>query len=161
GLKHLLLDRVNLQNRPGELKGRILDDAGKEITQVATSADSTPSEVDTVMGVFEFTPEIGKKYQLKIDKPAGLEGPHFLPVVKADGVVLSLPKGVTSDKEPIRVTIRSVGGDRSLLVGAYCRGRLMGHQTVDVKKDDVKDVELGPEKGDGGVYRVTVFERVP
>jgi len=65
-----------------------------------------------------------------------------------------------TDKEPIRVAIRSVGVDRSLVIEAYCRGRLMGHQAVDVNKEEVKEVELGPENGVGGVYRVTVFERV-
>jgi len=148
-------------DRPADLKGRIVDDAGKEIVQVATATDPTLPEANQGMGALEFTPQLGKTYQLKIDTPAGVEGQHVLPAVKADGVVLNIPKGVTTDKEPIRVIIRNVGADRSLLVGAYCRGRLMGHQTVDMKKDEVKEVELGPEKGVGGVYRVTVFERVP
>jgi hypothetical protein len=143
------------------LKGRIVDDAGKGITQVATFHDSTHPEANQGSGIFEFTPQLGKTYELKIDTPMGLEGRHMLPAVKAEGVVLSIPKGVMTEKDPIRVTIRSVGADRSLLVGAYCRGRLMGHHTVDLKKEEVKEVELGPENGVGGVYRVTVFERVP
>jgi hypothetical protein len=147
-------------NKPADLKGRIVDDAGKEIARVAKVTDPAHSEANQGMGVLEFTPQLGKKYRLKIDTPAGVEGQHVLPAVKAEGVVMRIPKGVTTDKEPIRVTIRNVGADRSLLVGAYCRGRLMGHQTVDMKKDEVKEVELGPEKGVGGVYRVTVFERV-
>lgn len=147
-------------DKPAEMKGRIVDEAGKEITRVALFHDSTHPEANQGTGVFEFSPQLGKTYQLKTDTPAGMAGQHFLPPVKAEGVVMTIPHGVTTDKEPIRVTIRSVGADRSLLVGAYCRGRLMGHQTVDVKKDDVKEVELVPEKGVGGVYRVTVFERV-
>ncbi|HEV2947531.1 MAG TPA: hypothetical protein VGX70_09150 [Gemmataceae bacterium] len=148
-------------DKPAELKGRIVDDAGKEITRVTTFHDSTHAEANQGSGIFEFTPQLGKTYELRIDTPMGLEGRHMLPAVKAEGVVLSIPKGVMTEKDPIRVTIRSVGADRSLLVGAYCRGRLMGHHTVDVKKEEVKEVELGPENGVGGVYRVTVFERVP
>ncbi len=148
-------------DKPTELKGRIVDDAGKEITTAATFNDPAHPEANQGLGIFEFTPQLGKKYQLRIDTPMDKEGRHVLPGVKAEGVVLSIPEGVMAEKDPIRVTIRSMGADRSLLIGAYCRGRLMGHHTVDVKKEEVKEVELGPENGVGGVYRVTVFERVP
>jgi hypothetical protein len=151
--------RTNL-DKPAVLKGRIVDDAGKEITSVATFEDSAHPETNQGSGVFEFTPQPGKTYELKIGRTMDREGRHALPAVMADGIVLSIAKGVMTEKEPIRVTIRSVGADRSLLIGAYCRGRLMGHQSVDVKKGEVKEVQLGPENGVGGVYRVTVFERV-
>jgi hypothetical protein len=166
-MRHLLLDRVHLDeprirpDGPIDLKGRIVDEAGKEIVPVTTITDTAHPEANLGMGVFEFSPQFGKTYQLKIDTPPGMAGSHALPAVKAEGVVMSIPKGVANDKESIRVTVRSVGADRSLLVEAYCRGRRMGHQTVDVKKEEVKEVVLGPENGVGGVYRVTVFERVP
>src|SRR3989442_14906925 len=113
------------------------------------------------MGVFTFTPEAGKKYELKIDSPVGVEGQYLLPASKDDGVVLSIPTGGTTDQEPIRVIVRSAKEDRSLFVGAYCRGRLMAHQQGEAKKGEPAEVLLKPETGDGGVYRVTVFEHKP
>jgi hypothetical protein len=148
-------------NKSIELKGRIVDETGKTAVSVATFRDPSHPECGQGLGVFTFTPQVGNEYQLKIEQPAGIEGKFSLPIAKPDGVVLSIPAGVTTGKEPIKAVIRSVGADRSLLVGAYCRGRLMSQQSIDVKNGEVKEVELGPESGVGGVYRVTVFERVP
>jgi hypothetical protein len=148
-------------NKSIELKGRIVNETGKTVASVTTFRDPSRPEISQGMGMFTFTPQAGKEYQLKIEKPTGIEGKFSLPIAKPDGVVLSIPAGVTTDKEPIKAVIRSVGAGRSLLVGAYCRGRLMSQQSIDVKNGEVKEVELGPESGVGGVYRVTVFERVP
>src|SRR5262249_12403931 len=111
------------------------------------------------MGAFGFTPRSGHKYELKIDSPSGIEGKYSLPELKEDGVVLHIPKGMSSAGEPIHVVVQSAGKDRSLLIGAYCRGRLMDHQTITAKAGAPTEVELKPEQGAGGVYRVTVFEQ--
>jgi hypothetical protein len=148
-------------DKPAELKGRIVDETGLAMVKVKTFNDQKHPEANQGMGVFAFTPQADKKYQLKIDNPVGIEGSYFLPEVKDDGVVLSVPSGVTGHKDPIKVQVQSGGKDRSLLVGVYCRGRLMAHQTISVKKGALKEVELKPESGVGGVYRVTVFEQVP
>src|SRR5439155_10007129 len=47
-----------------------------------------------------------------------------------------------------------------LLVGAYCRGRLMDDQSVTVRKGEATTVDLHPAQEVGGVYRVTVFEEL-
>ncbi|HEX5273288.1 MAG TPA: alpha-2-macroglobulin family protein, partial [Gemmataceae bacterium] len=47
---------------------------------------------------------------------------------------------------------------RALLVGAYCRGRLLDHQMITTKKGEWAEVALRPSSGAGGVYRITVFE---
>jgi hypothetical protein len=78
--------------------------------------------------------------------------------VKEDGVAMSVPTGVTGPKDPIRVTLASPSADRSLLVGAYCRGRLLDHKQVQVKKGETTTVELKQAVELGGVCRVTVFE---
>src|SRR5262249_45524726 len=93
------------------------------------------------------------------DTPGGIEGKYALPDPKNEGVVLNIPQGMTAAKEPISVVIHSGDKDRALLVGAYCRGRLMDHQTVTAKKGEATAVQLNPDQGIGGVYRVTVFEQ--
>lgn len=145
-------------DRPAEVKGRIVDDQGKVASEAHTFNDPEHPGANQGMGVFTLTPAAGRKYELKIDSPAGIEGRYPLPDAKADGVVLAVLTGVIGDKEPLRVTVQSGQTDRTLFVGAYCRGRLMTHERVRVKKGEAKQVELKPEAGVGGVYRVTVFD---
>jgi uncharacterized protein YfaS (alpha-2-macroglobulin family) len=147
-------------DKPAELKGKIVDETGKEAATAETFNDPDHPEVNQGMGAFTFVPEAGKKYRLQIENPAGIEGQHTLPEVKADGVVMSIPKGITASSDPISVKVQSPGKDRSLIVGAYCRGRLLAHQSIEVKKGESKEVELLPDSGAGGVVRATVFERL-
>src|SRR5207253_1530779 len=149
----------SMLGKPAELQGRIVDQDGKVVVdKVETLHDDEKPGVNQGMGLFSFIPEPGKSYELKIDAPSGMEGKHTLPHARNDGVVLSIQAGVSSPKQPISVTVQSVDKDRDLLVGAYCRGRLMDHQTVSARKGEVNQVELKPAQGAGGVYRITVFE---
>src|SRR5207249_11352120 len=95
-----------------------------------------------------------------ITTPAGIEGNYALPAMQEKGVALKIPSGVTAAKEPIRVVVGSSQRERRLLVGAYCRGRLMDHQSVTVRKGEATTVDLHPAQEVGGVYRVTVFEEL-
>jgi hypothetical protein len=147
--------------KPADLRGRLIDDAGRIVKEgIETFRVSDQPGANLGMGVFEFTPEAGRTYELKIAEPAGIEGKHVLPAAKTDGVALSIPTGVTKSGEPIRAVVRNAGPERSLLVGAYCRGRLMAHQDVTVKRGEAATVDLKPTAEIGGVYRVTVFEDV-
>jgi hypothetical protein len=145
-------------DKPAEVKGRIVDSAGAVVAQAETLHDDQEPGINQGMGAFTFTPQAGGKYELKIDTPVGIEGTYGLPVTKEDGVALRIPTGVTKAKEPIRIVVNSGDKDRTLLVGAYCRGRLMDHQTVIARKGEATTVTLQPAQEMGGVYRVTVFE---
>ncbi|HZT82286.1 MAG TPA: alpha-2-macroglobulin family protein, partial [Gemmataceae bacterium] len=145
--------------KPADLKGRLVDDAGKVVVpEVATLTDADQPGANQGLGAFTFTPQAGRKYELKIDQPAGIESKHLLPDVKDDGVVLSVREGLVGNRDPIRVVVRSGKADRKLFVGAYCRGRLLDHKPAEVKKGESAEIALWPAKGVGGVYRVTVFE---
>lgn len=146
-------------DKPAELRGQVIDQDGQVVAdRVETLHDEQQPGANQGMGAFTFTPRAGKTYGLKIDTPVGVEGRYVLPTARADGVALSIPTGVTKPSEPIRVTVHSAQADRSLWVGAYCRGRLLDHQVVQAKKGTATDVELKPAEEIGGVYRVTVFE---
>ncbi|MBL8795729.1 MAG: hypothetical protein JNM56_17620, partial [Planctomycetia bacterium] len=112
------------------------------------------------MGKFAFTPQAGKKYALKVVEPAGIKAQFALPAVVSDGVALQVPSAVTSEQEPIKIEVRSAGKDRELLVGAYCRGRLLGFHELTAKNGQAASLSIKPAKDVGGVYRVTVFEKL-
>ncbi len=141
--------------KPAELRGRLVDKAGKVVATVQTLNDDTEAGVNQGMGVFAFAPQAGNHYQVKIDAPVGIEGEYRLPQVKPAGVVLTIPAGVFTDQ--IEAVVSSTAA-RRLLVGAYCRGRLLDHLAVEVKANQPTPVKLAPAHGASGVYRVTVFE---
>ncbi len=154
-----LPDRVYFQARttlgkPADLMGRLFED-GKEMQVVAqTLHDAKEPGVNQGEGRFEFTPKAGKKYELQIDSPIGINGRVPLPDVKEGGVTLSVPDGVAEAGQPIKAVVHSVK-PRDLMVGLYCRGRLL--HSVQLKKGETEAV-LSPTDGAGGVCRVTVFE---
>ena len=127
-------------------------------TGASTLTDDKEPGINQGMGRFALTPEFGQSYRLLIDRPAGVEGEYKLPAVKAEGVVLDTFDGVSGDPEPLRVRVTSPGTARTLLVGAYARGRLLDHRRVTLAANQSADVDLKPEAGVGGVTRVTVFE---
>ena len=162
-----LKNRVYFQARtvagkPADLRGRVVDQAGAVVARAQTLTDDQEPGVNQGLGVFEFTPEAAKKYEVKIDSPAGMHGKdgkqrYFLPVTKPGAVVLRVPKGVVQDTIDVEVT--SAAKDRQLLVGAYCRGKLLDHVELDAKAGKPATATLRPAVGVGGVYRITVFEK--
>jgi hypothetical protein len=144
--------------KPAEVKGRIVGPQGQVVARVETRSDPHQPGANQGMGRFEFVPMAGASYELKIDSPEGIEGEHRLPNVTDGGVAMSVPTGLTGPREPIRVLLYSSERDRNLLIGAYCRGRLLDHARVAARKGQPAEVLLSPEAGIGGVYRLTVFE---
>jgi hypothetical protein len=154
-----LPNRVYFQARtpagkPADITGRILENGNELRGEVATLHDDKAPGVNQGMGVFEFTPRLGQKYELRIDQPLGITEMIPLPKPLEDGVVLRVEQGAVQPDEPIRVRVMSTR-PRNLLVGAYCRGRLLDSVLV---PPDANEVVLRPMSGVGGVCRVTVFE---
>ncbi len=78
-------------------------------------------------------------------------------VPAADGVALHLPQGVVAKNIPL--TLYSGQRDRELLVGAYCRGKLLDSTVVRARAGAEAKVSLNPAVDVGGVYRITVFDK--
>jgi hypothetical protein len=148
--------------KPADVRGRLLEDGKPLDVTVATLASETTPELNQGMGQFEFTPKAGHHYQLQVDSPVGIAKRYDLPAIKRDGVVLSVPDGVVQAEGTIPVKVR-ITSKRSLLVGAYCRGRLL--DSIELSAGDFDGNEaravLRPTSGAGGVCRVTVFEILP
>jgi anti-sigma factor RsiW len=147
--------------KPADVTGTLTDGAAT-ITTLKTLTDKDHPGANQGVGAFEFTPEAGKTYAVKLDKPIGLiqpNGGYKLPAPKGEGVVLHVPAGVTKAGEPIRVRLHAVKDKRTVLVGAYIRGRSVAHEKATVTPGQPTDLVLNP--GDsklGGVTRVTVFD---
>ncbi len=164
--------------RPGPVDvSGVLTDGTRTVCEVKTLTDADHPGVNQGLGAFTFTPEPGKRYAVRLGSPAGvvqLAGPfaaalgaaaasplpaYQLPRVKPTGVVLSVPDGVTRPGEKVRVQLWAAGPKRSVLVGAYVRGRQVATQRAVVEPG--KPTELALDFGDakiGGVTRITVFE---
>jgi hypothetical protein len=162
-----LLNRVYFQVRstlgkPADVQGQLLEDGKPLGVKVRTLSSETTPELNQGMGRFEFTPKAGHSYSLKVESPVGVTDTHALPKVQVDRVVLSIPQGVVKANGDIPVTVRS-SSKRTLMVGAYCRGRLLA--STELGKIHFAGNEahavLQPASGDGGVCRVTVFEVLP
>ncbi len=145
--------------KPADLTGTLSDG-----TAVKTLTDADRPGVNQGMGVFTYTPAVGRADFLTLTAPAGIEPPtpkgFPLPVAKATGVVLSVPAGVSKPGEPLVVRLTAVGpAKRSVVVGAYTRGRAMAHARATLEPGQPTDVPLdfGGAKL-GGVTRVTVFD---
>jgi hypothetical protein len=147
--------------KPADLKGS-LTDGTNSVAEVATLTDPEQPGVNRGLGVFTFTPQAGKKYFLKLKFPAGIVEPtpngFALPEIKADGVVLTALDAVTEAGGPIRIKLESSNGPKVLHVGAYARGRLIGHQRVELAAGKPAKVALAGDPAAAGVTRVTVFE---
>jgi len=149
------------QGKPADLKGTITDGTNT-IAEVGTLTDAESPGVNRGHGVFELTPKVGTRYFLKLNSPVGIIAPTAdgfpLPVAKADGVALRSLDAVTDRGGAIRVKVLVNQGPRTLHVGAYARGRLIGHQKLVVDANVPAEVKLHGDDVAGGVTRITVFE---
>ncbi|MCE9562562.1 MAG: alpha-2-macroglobulin [Planctomycetes bacterium] len=149
--------------KPADIKGFITDGTDKVI-DVNTETDAENPGVNRGHGVFEFTPKPGTKYFLKLTSPLGITEPTKdgfpLPTAKADGIAMTTLDAVTDRGGAIRVKLQVSQGPKTLHVGAYARGRLIGHQKLDVEAGKPVEVKLQGDEAAGGVTRVTVFEEL-
>lgn len=174
--------------RPVDLTG-VITDGDRVLAEVRTRNDPDEPGANRGLGCFTFTPELGRPVWLKVHSPEGLYAPLLLPErtslpaaavavagapavaasrtgfrlppVKPQGVVMTVRDPVTDPGRPVRVLLRSKGGERNLVVGAYTRGRLADSRRVRMTGAPGEVVEVHLLTGDdprGGVVRITVFE---
>src|SRR5581483_9103945 len=144
--------------RPVAVEGSLVtaQDRRRVLARAATLTDAEEPGLSQGLGVFTFTPRAGERYLFRIEAPTRPNRDYYLPAVKPSGVVLHLPQAVADGA--ITAELYSAGQDRSLLVGAYCRGRLLAQATVRAAAGQKTPVRLPLAAGAGGVCRVTVFE---
>lgn len=142
----------NPVGKPVHIQGQLFNSHGESMS-VETTYEG--------MGAFTFTPQPGDSYRLKINKPVGVKEEAKLPLPMTDRfVVLNTGSGVFGAKDPLEFVVRSAKPDVPLVVGAWCRGVLVGQQPFVTQKSDsgMNPVKLDLPEGVGGVIRLTVFD---
>ncbi len=156
---------------PADVSG-VLTDGKQTICEAKTLTDDEHPGANQGLGVFQFTPQAGKRYAFTLNRPLGINEPaiaipelaklktgYLLPKADAKGVVLSIPGGVFEATAPITGTVTSAKTKRNLLIGVYTRGLVVGHQRLTVEPGQLAEFRIAPPAvGIGGVTRVTVFE---
>ncbi len=145
-------------NRPADIAGRIVDDAGLEVARLQTLSDANEPGINQGLGSFTLTPKLNRRYSLRLDAPVGIERAFPLPNAKISGVALHITQEVVDNE--IDVTLHNAKESRTLLIAAYCRGRWIGHKdNVEVKANASTQINWKLPLDVAGVYRITVFER--
>ena len=137
----------NTLGEPVHLRGEILSRSGSSVATVETTRDG--------MGRFEFTPQRGQRYSLKIIEPVDITNMPKLPSVVRDLPVIDTGKGVFESSQPITMTVRT-RQRREAIVRAVCRGQLVGERYVDLRGGE-NQIELPIREDARGVVRVTVL----
>ncbi|MBN9518944.1 hypothetical protein J0H58_10565, partial [bacterium] len=139
---------------PVGVAGVVAGDAGPvaKVEEPAREALTTRG-----LGVVTFTPKAGTKYRLTLEERGGRT--FDLPAATADGVAMTVLDPVTAPGRPVRVGLVSAKADRTLMVGAYTRGRLADTKAVTAKAGEPVEVTLlAGADARGGVVRLTAFE---
>ncbi|MEO1615219.1 MAG: MG2 domain-containing protein, partial [Planctomycetota bacterium] len=138
----------DLSGEPIEIEGDVISQAGRKVASVETVRDGR--------GRFEFVPEAGQRYSIRVTKPDGISEAIWLPAPSQDLPVMETGDGVYEDGEAITFMIRSKS-KRQCLVRAVCRGKLVGVKSVDVNEGDT-EIFLPVERHTAGVIRLTVLD---
>lgn len=134
--------------KPIDIAGEILDEQGESIATVTTQRDG--------MGRFTMVPWHGQRYSLKITQPVDVIENPALPSVVKDLPIIDTGRGVYEPRQPLDLVIRS-NKERSIVVRAVCRGRLVGERTMEIT--DLETPLSVPLADDaGGVIRLTVYD---
>ncbi|MCA9137224.1 MAG: hypothetical protein KDB00_10705 [Planctomycetales bacterium] len=134
--------------KPIEIAGEVLSQSGRLVATIETVRDG--------MGRFEFKPESGQRYSLRITSPLDITETPWLPSVVEALPVLDAGEGVFEPDEPISMTIRSTKR-RHCIVRVVCRGELVGVKAMEMGMGDTA-VSVPIQKRASGVLRVTVLD---
>lgn len=156
---------------PVDIRG-IITDGQKTLAPVETFRDPDLPGANRSLGMFTFTPELGRHYWLHLTKPSNQNAPLLpeswrrsvssasaalvgiagtlgtsrgilLPVPQPAGVVMHVPQPVTRVGEPIRVHLCAIGKpQRRLVIGAYVRGTLLETRRVTLTNGRWEEVTL-------------------
>lgn len=140
--------------KPADVVASVFENGIEILNQVKTLTDEKEPGINQGLGKFELTPKKDASYEVKITSPIGMAGSFKLPAIKDAGTVLRVVDNIVKPGQPLKFEVNSTIKSR-LMVGVYCRGRLLESIYLDQGKTSA-DINLSDPIG--GVCRVTVFE---
>ncbi|NBY01958.1 MAG: hypothetical protein EBQ87_08260 [Planctomycetes bacterium] len=140
--------------KPADVVASVFENGVEILNQVKTLTDDKEPGINQGLGKFDLTPKKDAIYEVKITSPAGMAGSFKLPAIKETGTVLRMVDNIVKPGQPVKVEVNSTIKSR-LMVGVYCRGRLLESVYLDQGRTSA-DINLSDPIG--GVCRVTVFE---
>ncbi len=140
--------------KPADVVASVFENGVEILNQVKTLTDDKEPGINQGLGKFDLIPKKDANYEVKITSPAGMTGSFKLPAIKDSGTVLRVVDNIIKPGQSVKVEVNSTVKSR-LMVGVYCRGRLLESIYLDQGKTSA-DINLSDPIG--GVCRVTVFE---
>jgi hypothetical protein len=137
------------RGKPADVAGRVLDDRGAVVAQLATTHEGR--------GRCGFTPLAGRTYRAVLDRPAGIAAAVPLPKVHDAGFSLQAEAPRTAAGQPVRVVVASPVATAAT-VGLYVKERELALRAVQLPAGRPVQVTLDPQAAASGVLRVTVFD---
>ncbi len=143
-----LAARRNIDLKPIDVEGHILDKSGNIVSKVRTFHDG--------MGRFVYTPQAGQSYTFKITKPKGIPGTFALPAAKALGISMQTIETFQKTTSTIPVKLSSVS-KRDIFLVAFQHQTLMYVGSHSLQKG-TQTLHIRPHAQWRGVMRVVVFD---
>ncbi len=149
-----LPSRVYLQGndvtgKPAEIEGDLVDDKGRVMAHYKS--------LHAGKARLSFTPEAGRSYSLKVQKPAGITQVFNLPVAQPSGCVLASKDDYKSGDRILTMHVRCTG-ERKVTATASLREVMLATAEVTVKPGVSSDLALPLANDTRGAVRVTLFD---
>jgi len=119
---------ININGYPEAISGKLIDEAGVEIASTETFFAG--------MGVFEYTPQAGKRFFLKCKNRGGLEKQFELPLPDPRACALTVIQNNNRIAVGVRISPQSRSNSNSpYYLLAHCRGKVLYYSETD--RDEV------------------------
>lgn len=136
----------------------LVDKQGKTVQTLSTFNDETEARASRGMGKFNFVPQAGEVYQIKMKKPVATQAALSLPVAITSGVGLHIEQSVLQAGAPLLLQLSNAGPGRELVISVHCRDVLIALDSVSMAGNVTQSVIVDNIQPLGGIYRVTVSE---
>lgn len=135
---------LNIYGKPADVKGQVLGDDGKVVADFSSYHQG--------MGAFEFVPENGTKYEVKITHPAGISTTFRLPEVLSSGYLMR----VNHKGEAIEINIQAPTDNESVIV-SQMNGNILYSESFKFKKGS-NSLSVSTIDFPTGIVQFTLFD---
>ena len=156
GIKNrVYIQALRPDGKPADIKGYIVE-TGKKAKKEKAQLELEVKTEHEGRGLFSFTPEKGKYYALKLQKPSGIENLFILPEVKNKGVALDKVARAYEFDQKIQLDILSTKNSKAAKVTLRKREELL--DSAKIESGIKSTVKLDAQEAEG-VLMLTVWDK--